>query len=89
MFRGLFLCPVVGPLFSCWPSVLLLAYTISSGALGSSDLLLSHPIISLACHITIILICPLNIDCIYITITAGTWLMYSMGHTICCSTKHI
>ena len=41
-------------------SVLLLSYYISSGALGSPDLLLSHSMIKLALHNTIILIIILS-----------------------------
>ena len=37
-------------------SVLLFSYSISSGALGCPDLLLSYSVIALALHITIILI---------------------------------
>ena len=37
-------------------SILLWLYSISSGALGSSDLLLSYPTTTLASHVSIILI---------------------------------
>ena len=53
-------------------SILLLSYSISSGALGSPDLLLSHLIISLACHISIILISTLKHCIITTTGTTGS-----------------
>ena len=43
-------------------SVLLLSYSISIGTLGSSDLLLSYSMITLALHNTIILIITLNLS---------------------------
>ena len=55
-----------------YSSVLLLSYSISSGALGSPDLLLSHLIISLACHISIILISTLK-HCIITTTGTSLW----------------
>ena len=45
MFKGLFLC-----------SIVVILYSISSGALGSPGLLLSYSMITLASHNTIILI---------------------------------
>ena len=67
-----------------YSSVLLLSYSIFSGALGSHDLLLSYSIISLAYHISIILISTLKY-CIIITTgtasagLAGKFKLFFMG----------
>ena len=46
-------------IFREYLSVMLLSYSISSGALGSLDLLLSYSMIALALHNTTILIIPI------------------------------
>ena len=43
-------------------SVLLLSYSITTGVLGSPDLLLQYPTTTLALHNTIILIITLNLS---------------------------